>query len=675
MVHSNRGGTLTHFVRVLVVVVVSVAVGAAVVAPAFSKESSPAKDSADSDRAGLPSYSPYAGETFPREVYFGDTHIHSSWSADAGNMGNRRIDPDSVYRFSRGEEVTAHNGMKVRLRRPLDFILLSDHAEYLGVMNMLDRKDPVLLETETGRRWLDWRVAGEHMKVFAEFGLSLMESRDIIDSVDVERTAWNRVVENAERWNDPGRFTAFIGYEWTSTPGGKNLHRNVIFADNGDRASTVIPVSSFDDPRPESLWKFMSKYEEKTGGQILAIPHNSNVSGGLMFALEDSEGRPIDAAYAEERARREPLVEVTQYKGDSEAHPFLSPNDEFADYETWDRAALGKAGHEDSYFAAEYARPALKNGLALENQIGVNPFKFGLIGSTDAHTGLGTAAEDNFWGKATKTEASAERWQQGLFPEVPSDAIPDLANSAVSDLQSASEAVQWYEWEMAASGYAAVWAKENTRAALFEAMQRRETYATTGPRMTVRFFGGFDFVEGDESTPDLARVGYAKGVPMGGDLVASDRGKDSQARKGKAAPTFLVAALRDPEGANLDRAQIVKGWVDEAGETQERIYDVAVSGHRRIGWNGRAKKKVGSTVDVEQATWMNTIGAASLSAFWRDPDFEESQRAFYYVRVIEIPKPRWTAYDKRYFQIDMDEKVPMTTQDRAYTSPIWYTPE
>jgi hypothetical protein len=605
------------------------------------------------------SYSPYGAEEFPRDVYFGDTHIHSSWSADAGNMGNRRIGPEQVYRFSRGETVEAHNGMKVRLRRPLDFILLSDHAEYLGVMNMLDRQDPVLLETETGRRWLGWRQAGEHMKVFAEFGISLLESRDIIESDDVERTAWSRVVANADRFNDPGRFTAFIGFEWTSTPGGKNLHRNVIFADDGDRAAQVIPTSSFDDPRPESLWAFMSDYEAKTQGRILAIPHNSNVSGGLMFALEDSAGEPIDRAYAEERARREPLVEVTQYKGDSEAHPFLSPNDEFADYETWDRAALGKAGHEDSYFAAEYARSALKNGLALEGQIGVNPFKFGMIGSTDAHTGLGTAGEDNFWGKATKTEAAAERWNTPLFPEVPEGQAADfgeMSDAVLSTFGEQADVVQWYEWEMAASGYAGVWARENTRVALFEAMQRRETYATTGPRMTVRFFGGF---------------GFEEGVPMGGDLGAIDYKDASGWRK---APTFLVAALRDPEGANLDRVQIVKGWVDSKGRTQERIYDVAVSDGRRIGIRGRAKKPVGSTVDVGNASYTNSIGASSLSAYWKDPDFDAEERAFYYVRVIEIPKPRWTAHDAKFFSVKMSDEVPMTTQDRAYTSPIWYTP-
>ncbi len=623
--------------------------------------------------ASAEDYSPYSGEDFPRNVYFGDTHVHSSWSADAGNMGNRRIGPDEVYRFARGETVTAHNGQPVRLKRPLDFFLVSDHAEYLGVMNMLDQDDPVLLATETGRRWSKWRKNGEHMKVFAEFGVALLRGVDAIRSDEVEETNWSRVVANADRWNEPGKFTAFIGYEWTSTPGGKNLHRNVIIADDASRAGQVVPTSSVKDPTPESLWAWMGEYEAKTGGRVLAIPHNSNVSGGLMFALKDSEGAALTRAYAEERARREPLVEVTQYKGDSEAHPFLSPNDEFADYETWDRGALGLAGHEDAYYEFEYARPALKNGLVLEADVGVNPFKFGLIGSTDAHTGLATAGEDNFWGKSTRTEAAPERWKTPLFPEPPEGSVDssDMSSEVLDAFASATDAVQWYEWEMAASGYAAVWATENTRAAIFDAMRRRETYATTGPRMTVRFFGSFGFEEGDEATPDLAKLGYAKGVPMGGDLTAADRAK---ARGWRKAPTFLIAALRDPEGANLDRVQIVKGWVDGRGRKQERIYDVAVAGDRRIDRKGRAKDGVGSTVDVENATWTNTIGANSLTAFWKDPDFDADERAFYYVRVIEIPKPRWTAYDAKAFGVEMPDEVPMTTQDRAYTSPIWYTP-
>ncbi|MBW2361780.1 MAG: DUF3604 domain-containing protein [Deltaproteobacteria bacterium] len=599
------------------------------------------------------SYSPYAGEDYPRNVYFGDTHVHSSWSADAANTGNRQIDPEAAYRFARGEEITAHNGMRVRLRRPLDFMLLSDHAEYLGVMEMLDSEDPALLKTEVGRRWADFRKTGRNMQLITEFGMSLLQNVDLIDSPELERTVWSRVVQNAERWNEPGRFTAFIGYEWTSTPGAKNLHRNVIFADGAALTSQIVPHSALLDPTPESLWRFMAAYEERTGGSALAIPHNSNLSGGLMFALRDSSGRAIDADYAAARARWEPLVEASQYKGDSEAHPLLSPNDEFADYETWDRSSTSSADYDPSWLEAEYVRPALENGLRVERDVGVNPFKFGLIGSTDAHTGMAAADEDNYWGKTSASEPSATRWSNGLFPK---------------ELVESGGGAQYYEWEMTASGYAGIWARENTRQALFDAMRRRETFATTGPRMTVRFFGGFDFRAADASHPDLPRVGYEKGVPMGGDLTAGDMGGEDRA------PAFLVAALRDPVGANLDRIQIVKGWVNSDGETRERIYDVAVSDGRKIGRGGRAKQAVGSTVDIGNTSWTNTIGAAALSVHWQDPDFDPEQRAFYYARVIEIPKPRWTAYDRRYFEIEMSDEVPLTTQDRAYTSPIWYTP-
>ena len=590
------------------------------------------------------SYSRYGDENFPRNVYFGDTHIHSSWSADAGNMGNRRIDPEQVYRFSRGETVEAHNGMEVRLRRPLDFILLSDHAEYLGVMNMLDRQDDVLMETETGKRWSKWRAAGEHLKVFADFGLSLLQGRDIIDSKAVEETAWSRVVANADRFNDPGRFTAFIGYEWTSTPGGKNLHRNVIFADGGDRASQVIPTSSFDDPRPESLWAFMDDYEAKTSGRILAIPHNSNVSGGLMFALEDSAGEPIDRAYAEKRARREPLVEVTQYKGDSEAHPFLSPNDEFADYETWDTSNLGGTqAKEDSMLPGEYARSALKLGLEVEAETGVNPYRFGMIGSTDSHTALATSREDNFFGKHSGMEPTPTRM---------TDALAKVGTSAV------------FGWQQVSSGLAAVWAHENTRAAIFDAMERRETFATTGTRIRVRLFAGFDFEASDLAEPDWAVKGYAEGVPMGGVLDQA-----SWFEK----PGFLVRALRDPKGANLDRIQIVKGWLDGDGVSQERVYDVALSDGRVVAKDGTVPP-VGNTVDLKNATYRNSIGATVLEAFWEDPDFDRKQRAFYYARVLEIPTPRWSTHDGKVFDAEVPDGVDRVTQERAYTSPVWYAP-
>jgi len=595
------------------------------------------------------SYSPYAGEDFPRQVFWGDTHVHSSWSADAGNSGNTRVTPAQAYRFARGEEIVSQGGMRVRLRRPLDFFLLSDHAEYLGVMPRLDAGDALARRTETGQRWYRWRQQGEYHQVFREFAFSMLDNRDRIDDAELTAAVWRDVIDNAERFNDPGNFTAFIGYEWTSIPDGNNRHRNVLFADGADRAAQVLPYSSFDSLDPEDLWAYLADYEDKTGGRVLAIPHNSNLSGGQMFALERVDGTPLDRDYARRRMRFERMVEVTQYKGDSETHPILSPDDEFADYETWYGSNLGGQVSDEATLPHSYARSALKLGLELERRLGINPFQFGMIGSTDSHTGMAAGEEDNFWGKFSKTEPRPDRWNQAFFP----------------DLGRREIAVQYREWQMAASGYAAVWARHNTRAAIFDAISRRETYATTGPRIVVRMFGSYDFEPGDQHTPDLAALGYRRGVPMGGQLMPAQKGQ---------IPHFLIAALKDPEGANLDRVQVIKGWLDGKGALHERVYDVAVSGKRKIGRDGRVKEDVGSTVDVAQATYSNEIGANQLRGVWTDPDFDATEPAFYYVRVIEIPKPRWTAYDARAFRVEMSEEVPMLTRDRAYTSPIWYRP-
>ncbi len=594
------------------------------------------------------SYSPYAGEEFPRDVFWGDTHVHSSWSVDAGNMGNLRIGPDEAYRFARGEELTAHNGRNLRLKRPLDFLLLSDHAEYLGLLPRLDAGDPLARSTETGERWYQLRQRGEMLAVFLEFADSFLRGADIIENEDLERAVWTDVIANAERYNAPGKFSALIGYEWTSSANGQNLHRNVVFRDDAEKAGQLLPFSSLDSFDPEDLWRHLARYEKQTGGRVLAIPHNSNLSAGQMFSVETRDGRPIDRGYAEMRRRFEPLVEATQIKGDSETHPLLSPNDEFADYETWNTNIGGSLTPTES-LPGSYVRSGLGLGLDFRARIGVNPYQFGLIGSSDSHTGFATAEEDNYWGKFSEAEASPERWADPFWPE------------------GSGNDVEYLEWKMAASGYAAIWARENTRASLFDAMARRETYATTGPRMVVRLFGGWSFVEADAAKPDVARVGYARGVPMGGVLPARGPGDPD-------APAFLISVLKDPEGANLDRVQIVKGWRTSDGELVERIYDVAVSGGRKIGRDGRARKKVGSTVDLKTATYLNSIGASTLATVWRDPDFDSAEHAFYYVRALEIPKPRWTAYDARAFGIKMPKEVPMTTQDRAYTSPIWFTP-
>ena len=592
-------------------------------------------------------YSPTVGQNFPRNVYWGDTHLHTNLSPDAAAGGNRGFGHDEAYRLARGETITAHNGMPVRLNRPLDFLMVADHSEYMGLFPGLDASDPRLLATEVGRRWHAMLQQGpdEAAEILVEFGAALRDRLDLLDSPPFKESVWQTVIEKAEQYNQPGVFTAFIGYEWSSGRGGGNMHRVVIFEDGAARAQQVIPYSSFDGDRPRELWAYLKQYEQTTGGRALAVPHNPNTSAGLMFRRSDSDGLPMTAEYAKDRVRWEPLMEVTQFKGESETHPYVSPDDEFADYESWDKfAGFSTRPHEDGMFAAEYARPALRSGLALQAELGVNPFKFGLIGSTDSHTGIASGDENNFWGKFSWHEASATRAMERFVN------IPDITQM---------------EWEMAASGYAAVWAQENTRESLFAGLKRKETYATTGPRITVRLFGGWDFAAEDLDRPNWVEIGYAKGVPMGGDLVTSDGAKT---------PAFMVSALKDPQGANLDRVQIVKGWVTDDGETAERVYDVALSDGRRVSRRSGKAPPVGNTVDVASATYTNTIGAVELRTLWRDPDFDASQAAFYYVRVMEIPTPRWTAYDAVFFGTEMAPEVPMITQERAYTSAIWYTP-
>jgi hypothetical protein len=591
----------------------------------------------------------------PRRVFWGDTHLHTSFSPDANLTGNVKLGPAEAYQFARGGTITAHNGMKARLDRPLDFLVVSDHSEYLGFLPMVRRGDAEALKTEWGSFMSKESKKGDEAAYNAalKFITEAFQSGGVPELLtpSLRQPPWNRTMAAADEANTPGAFTAFIGYEWTSHPGGDNLHRVVIFRDDASKAKQVLPFSALDSEDPEDLWKFLENYETKTGGQILAIAHNGNVSNGHMFAESTRKGKSLTKAYAEQRAKWEPLFEVTQIKGDGEAHPLLSPTDEFADYETWDKGNLlgnlPKSGKTIDMLRHEYGRSALKLGLKLEAKLGVNPFKFGLIGSTDAHTSMATADSSNFWGKVTLLEPNGHRWDHFII-------------KSLTDPKRTT-----WGWEQAASGYAGVWAIENTRGALFDAMRRRETYATTGPRMTVRFFGGWNFSDADTAASDLAATGYAKGVPMGGDLRKAPKGK---------APTFLIAALKDPVGAHLDRVQVIKGWLDKKGKTHERIYDVACSDGRRIKRNGRCKKPVGSTVNVKEATYTNAIGDPLLTTHWIDPDFDRKQRAFYYVRVLEIPTPRWTAFDQKAFKVKMDPKVPMITQERAYTSPIWYTP-
>ena len=575
---------------------------------------------------------------------------------DAGAFGARLL-PDDAYRFAKGEELISSTGLPVRLSRPLDFLVVADHSDNMGFFPLLQSGDATFLADPVGRRWYDLiqaggqeavQVAVEVIEKFSqgEFPPALWSA----PGTTAYRDTWELIMNAAEQYNDPGHFTAFIGYEWTSNTGGNNLHRVVIMRDGKHKASMVEPFTTMKpagSDNPRDLWKWLQAYEEKTGGRALAIAHNGNLSNGIMFPLVESfTNKPVNKKYAETRARWEPLYEATQIKGDGETHPFLSPNDEFADYETWDQGNLDlSVAKENKMLESEYARSALGLGMQIERRVGTNPYKFGMIGSTDSHTGLATAQEDNFFGKHSGAEPSADRWKH------------PMAKVGDSSYES---------YDMVSSGLAAVWAKENTREAIFDAMMRKETYATTGSRMLVRFFGGWQFEQKDAETRLPGNVGYAKGVPMGRDLP--------QRPDNEKAPSFLVAALKDALSGNLDRIQIVKVWVDAKGVRHETIYNVAWSGDRKLDPDGKLPA-VGDTVDVVNATWRDTIGATGLIGVWSDPDFDASQPASYYARVLEIPTPRWTAYEAKRYGLTLPEKIEMTTQERAYTSPIWYSPK
>ena len=586
-------------------------------------------------------YSPYADRSYPENVYWGDTHVHTSRSFDAYSRMNR-LDPEIVYRFAKGETVISHSGQKVRIGKPLDFLVVTDHAEYTGVLLGLDVEDPELLQSGLGKRWHELYQSDKRQQVLQEiYDISIHGKQYGSVNERFRRPVWKEIVDQADKHYAPGKFTAFIGYEWSSTPGFSNLHRNVIFRDGANNFEDILPFSSLDSYDPEDLWDWMENYEKTTGGKVLAIPHNGNMSNGEMFIDKTFSRENMTLQYAETRSRWEPLYEMTQFKGDGETHPYLSPDDGFADFETWDFLDLADERRNNSMLQFEYARSALKMGLSLESQLGANPFKFGMIGSTDAHTSFAEAGESSFLGKYAIEEPTGpgRAGKEGLVPGIEIAAY-------------------------AASGYAAVWASENSREAIFDAMRRKETYATTGPRIRLRFFAGWDFEQGNELRPDYVDIGYRKGVPMGADLINAPEGQS---------PDFIVVASKDPDGANLDRIQIVKGWLASDGQTHEKVYNVAVSDDRRILRNGSVRP-LQHTVDLDTATYFNSIGEATLATTWTDPDFEPDQRAFYYVRVLEIPTPRWTTYDSVFFNEPRPEEVPAIIQERAYSSPIWYTP-
>ena len=575
-------------------------------------------------------------------LYWGDLHLHSQLSADAYIL-QTRLTKDQAFEFARGQTVQADNGMPARLRRPLDFLAVTDHAEYLGIYAQLEVNDPRLKEWKMGMEWQEMMKQGDMMGLALAFSNAIQTNEpEYLTPDSLRRSIWSEASAVADKYNEPGLFTAFVGYEWTSMITGDNLHRVVIYKEGAELAAQHTPFSAQHSNDPEDLWDALADYEKQTGGEVIAIAHNGNVSNGRMFSPNRENGLPLDASYARKRARWEPVYETTQIKGDGETHPLLSPTDQFADFETWDEGNITldtpKQPHMLQY---EYSRSALREGLRHEANLGTNPFKFGLIGSTDSHTGMATTYEDNFFGKFAHDEPSVDRTEKRM-----ADQLQKI-------------------WQLVSSGLTAAWSEENTRESIFDAIKRREVYATSGTRIKLRFFGGWEYEQADVLSADYASIGYAKGVPMGGDLT---RGPDATA------PRFMVAATRDPDGANLDRVQIIKGWLNASGETAEQIFDVALSDGRKKNWLTGEIPAVGNTVDSENVTYSNSIGAAELTAVWTDPEFDPDQRAFYYARVIQIPTPRWTAYDEKYFGAEIDPRAPKTIQDRAYSSPIWYTP-
>ena len=610
--------------------------------------------SSSTTHAEMPAYSTGINTDYPKQVFFGDLHLHSNISADAQSMGNLLLTSADAYRFARGEKVVASNGLPAKLKRPLDFLAVTDHAEFMGIYRMFNLQDPRLMSTRLGRAWREkygTSISKETMEQgpiddtannpILEFVVSINDPDPERDGYpqDIRTAIWTDVARTADEFNSPGVFTAFSAYEWTAMYAGNNLHRCVILKDNADVVTDWLPYSAQPSSNPEDLWAALKEYESQTGGEALSIPHNGNLSNGLMWDTVNYEGGAITRDYAEARMRWEPIAEVTQLKGDSETHPSLSPDDPFADFERWDEYNISNTTKTTpDMYPGSYARSALRRGLALERSAGANPYAFGMIGSTDDHTSLATAEEDNFFGKFANSE--------------PGIRTPD---SRMAGLNA--------DWELGASGLAAVWAPQNTREDLFASMKRREVYATTGSRIVLRFFGGWDYAPNSVYSPYFETIGYRDGVPMGGELTP----------QGSDAPTFMVQAMKDPDAANLDQVQIIKGWIDSDGITHEKIYYVALSDDRGIDSATGQPEPVGSTVDLETISFSNTIGAVQLSAQWTDPDFDTGQAAFYYARAIEIPRPRWSEYDRKYFGLDFED-APRTVQDRAYSSPIWYRP-
>lgn len=595
-----------------------------------------------------------------RQLLWGDTHLHTNYSFDAFLNDNLTADPDTAYRWAKGQPVIhPFNRTRVQIGTPLDFLVVSDHAELMGALrdiyyNGVNQADAGILDrilqwyTErTVRQAIDDHEGADLFAAALPFSQNAREAaaswREDVGgafpiSDNVVEDAWRQSTATTERHNEPGKFTALIGWEWSSIPGGANLHR-VVFTDAPARtAQEFLPFASTDSPYPEDLWRWLEKTAAATGAEFISIPHNSNISKGFMFDETSLRGAEYTRDYAQLRAKWERVVEVTQIKGDSEAHPDLSPDDEFADFESY---PFYIQQDREPYQArpGDFARSALKRGLSLEAAVGINPYQFGMIGSTDAHTGLSSAEEPNFWGKMA------------------TDSTPETkAGFSIGDGPTG--------WSMSASGLAAVWAEANTRADIMAAFKRREVYATTGSRIRVQVFAGWQFSEDHLSSDNLYATGASLGVPMGGEL---QRSEDA------VAPSFMIIAQSDPRGANLDRIQVVKGWLASDGTENERIYNVVWSDGRTLGADGTLPP-VGNTVNLATGRYTNDIGATELATVWKDPEFDPSEEAFYYVRVLEIPTPRHGLLDALALGATEPLEGPATIQERAYTSPVWYTP-
>ena len=606
-----------------------------------------------------------AGE--PTNLYWGDTHLHTSYSFDAFLNKNQSSTPDTAFRWAKGQPVVhPYTKAKVSIGTPLDFLVVSDHAEGLGLVRAIvsesDELDSDLSIFGEIKRWfakliLQHKIAQGKEKDLLQDLLPLKAEHPGTDPVQdpanvitapvfgdltkVRTSAWSDTIASAEKHNEPGKFTAFLGWEWSSTPTGANLHRIIISPNGAKEAKQYLPFGADQSQYPEDLWAWLDKTSVDTGSEFIAIPHNSNVSKGYMFPEVTLRGQPITVKYARTRMKWEPVAEITQIKGDSETHSELSPEDSFADFENYP-FYLQKSAEEYKVHKSDYVRSALRTGLELEKKIGVNPYKFAVIGSTDSHSGLSSSEEDNFLGKFAHDSTPQTKRRPDM-----------LGDTKVSG------------WNMSAAGLAAVWAKENTRDAIFAAFKRREVYATTGPRIAVRLFAGWGFSENAAQLENMAEIGYAQGVPMGGDLT---RPSSADAKV-----QLLIRAVKDPVGGKLDRVQVVKGWLDSEGNSHEKVFNVAWSDDRLLDNNGELTA-VGDTVNRNTAAYSNTIGATEFSTVWEDPTFNANQRSFYYVRVLQIPTPRHSLYDAVAAQIDIPEEGPEVIQERAYTTPIWYTP-